>query len=204
MFSPIATLSPSIAINRNLNLGSHSWRHTKQRNTNRPLKKSTYHSHVELRYTAGWLSELPLQKQNSIIEGDSSTPEELEETKKIAQNKPKQQQQSPLFHQQQLHVQGLQLSSQIRMQPLLLRLRREMRSTPNKSAWAPVEIWFASAPLAVKVSARLPDWPSACKAGTCSTCRTRTRDIREAATEWGRLVPPRLLTVGDGGNWRFF
>jgi ferredoxin len=56
----------------------------------------------------------------------------------------------------------------------------------------------------VKVSARLPDWPSACKAGTCSTCRTRTRDIREAATEWGRLVPPRLLTVGDGGNWRFF
>ncbi len=56
MFSPIATLSPSIAINRNLNLGSHSWRHTKQWNTNRPLKKSTYHSHVELRYTAGWLA----------------------------------------------------------------------------------------------------------------------------------------------------
>ncbi len=29
------------------------------------------------------------RKQNSIIEGDSSTPEELEKTKKIAQNKPK-------------------------------------------------------------------------------------------------------------------
>jgi hypothetical protein len=90
------------------------------------------------------------------------------------------------------------------MQPLLLRLRREMRSAPNKSAWAAVEIWFASAPLAVKVSARLPDWPAACKAGTCPSCRTGTRTIREAATEWGRLVPPRLLTVGDGGNWRIF